>query len=297
MQVFDYMNMYLSNKSARNIRKALIEKVRSYQPHLVHLQIQHTSVIDANTIQTIKKDWPKIKISNWTGDVRAYVPVTYKRIAMIADYNFISSTGQLPMFEGQLKKKIKYLQIGYNPSLYYPDRSLRRNFKFDISFVGHHNTREKYPGAITRTHACKLLQATFNGRFGLFGHGWPRGCTSLGSIAQKEVAKKVYHNSLSVLSISHFNDISHYFSDRLLMCMASGRPTICLKFPNWETYFTHMCDLVIVDDIREIPDAVKKLKKDPDLADYIGRSGSAKVFAEHTYDSRVAELLFEVGLK
>jgi spore maturation protein CgeB len=96
--------------------------------------------------------------------------------------------------------------------------------------------------------------------------------------------------------VSHYNDLDHYFSDRLLMCLASGRPTIALRFPKWETYFTNMCDLVIVDSINDIPDAVQMLKDNPELANYIGQQGAAKAFAEHTYYSRVKELLNVVGL-
>ena len=120
---------------------------------------------------------------------------------------------------------------------------------------------------------------------------------SKGSIEQENVVKNVYHHSVCAISISHFNDISHYFSDRLLMCMASGRPTIALKFPKWESYFTDMCDLVMVDSVDQIPEKVKMLKNNPDLANYIGMSGSRKVFAEHTYHSRIQELLNIVGLK
>jgi spore maturation protein CgeB len=73
--------------------------------------------------------------------------------------------------------------------------------------------------------------------------------------------------------------------------MASGRPTISLRFPKWDSYFTDMCDLVIVNDVREIPEKVMMLKNNPELANYIGMSGAAKVFAEHTYYSRVKELV------
>jgi len=114
-----------------------------------------------------------------------------------------------------------------------------------------------------------------------------------GSIDQPSVAN-VYRDSLCAISVSHFNDIGHYFSDRLLMCLACGRPVISYRFPHWETYFTNNCDLIIVDDISEIPDKIKWLKDNPNIADFIGASGAAKVLAEHTYTSRVAELFEKI---
>ena len=116
------------------------------------------------------------------------------------------------------------------------------------------------------------------------------------SVDQKRVAS-MYHKSFCSISVSHFNDINHYFSDRLLMCLASGRPVISLRFPGWKSYFTDMCDLVIADSVEQIPQKVEMLKANPELAEFIGRSGAAKVFAEHTYYSRVVELLEMTGLK
>jgi len=229
--------------------------------------------------------------------VRSYVPPTFLRVAKVADYNFISSTGQLELFRKRLGKPVHYWQIGYNPRLYHPEEPRRNaNFGFDCIFIGHHNKREKYPGAPQRIETCRLLRKTFGARFGLYGHHWSRDLRSKGSVDQKKVSA-LYHKSFCSISVSHFNDINHYFSDRLLMCMASGRPVVSLRFPNWQSYFTDMCDLVIADSIEDIPQKVRMLKANPKLADYIGRSGAEKVFAEHTYYSRVIELLEMVGLR
>ena len=81
------------------------------------------------------------------------------------------------------------------------------------------------------------------------------------------------------------------------MCMASGRPTISLKFPKWESYFTNNCDIIIADSVEDIPNKVQYLRDNPDIANYIGRCGAQKVFAEHTYYSRIKELLNMLNLK
>lgn len=290
------MNKYLYCKNPKKIRDNLFDEVRSFRPHLLHLQIQHTSVIDAGTIRRIKNSMPQTIITNWTGDVRNYVPHTYRRIAEIADYNFISSTGQLEMFKNAIGKEVRYWQIGYNPALYAPtDQPSPKDIKYDAVFVGHHTKKEQYPGAQDRIETCRLLRERFGDKFLLFGNGWGRSLKSKGSVDQRSVSK-VYQQSVCSVSVSHYNDLDHYFSDRLLMCMASGRPTVALRFPKWEAYFTNMCDLVVVDNIKEIPDAVQMLKDNPELANYIGQQGAAKVYAEHTYYSRVKELLNVVGL-
>lgn len=288
------MAKYIHTKNNGKIRTDFVAEIKSFQPDMLFLQIQHTSVIDAKTISEAKRVCPKVKVVNWTGDVRNGVPHTYRKIGIVSDYNLISSTGQLNMFR-QVLQNVNYLQIGYNPKLYSPPAMQRTTFKNDALFIGHYNTRESYPGTEARLKACKLLRAKFGNRFALYGFGWPKDIKTLGSINQRHVASE-YQNSVCSISVSHYNEIDHYFSDRLLMCLASGRPCVALAFPKWESYFTNMSDLVIVDSVNEIPDAVEMLKANPDLANFIGEQGAAKVLAEHTYYSRIKELLNMVGL-
>lgn len=296
LEIFDYFMIYMKRKNSRAVRDDLINRVRRFRPHLLHMQIQHTTIIDARTIAKIKADFPETIVTNWTGDVRNYVPPTFRRLSDVSDFNLISSTGQLDLFEKATGRRPLYWQIGYNPRLCFPAAVPNSKFLCDAIFIGHHNTRENYPGAPTRLKACQILRRDLKSRFHLYGSGWPRDLRSLGSMDQRKV-NTAYHNSACCISISHYNELNHYFSDRLLMCMASGRPTISLSFPNWESYFIDGCDLMIADNVNEIPSKVKFLVENPDVANYIGSQGAAKVYAEHTYLSRIKELLSLVGLQ
>jgi spore maturation protein CgeB len=296
LEVFDYMNMKIRGVNVRNIRQNLIERVGKFQPHLLHMQIQHTDVIDAGTIQNIKKRWPKIKITNINVDIRNYVQPQFKAIGRFSDYNLIPSTGQLHMYRKVLGDSVHYWQIGYDPLLYYPPKRPLENFAYDAMFIGNYTVRESYPGTKAREKLCLLMNKHFRNRFALHGGGWPRKFKAKGSLNQRKLVN-AYHKSFCSISVNHFNDTPHYFSDRLLMCLACGRPTISLRFPKWETYFTNNCDLVIANSVDEIPKKVKFLLRNRELAEYIGKSGAEKAFAEHTYLSRINELLQLVGLK
>jgi hypothetical protein len=297
LEIFDFYSIYENSKRrAGTVRDRFVQVASTFKPDLIHMQIQHTNVIDAASVRKIKLNNPQTIISNWTGDVRSFVPKTYRSVAAHSDINLISSTGQLPMFRKEIGPNVKYWQIGYNPRLYYPEENPRKRFEWDVCFIGNNNPKEKYPGRVERELACKLMRKKFGNRFALFGNGWPKSLQSKGSIDQKKVIN-VYHNSFAVLSVSHFNDIDHYFSDRLLMCMASGRPTIQFNFPKYESYFTNNCDLVIANNVKEIGDKMDWLLANPDMANYIGQSGAAKVQAEHTYLSRINGLFDLINLK
>lgn len=294
---FDQFSVFDEVKGNYNeVRKRLIDRCKLFVPDLLLLQIQHTKIINGPTIAHIRKLLPRCKIVNYTIDVRNYVPETYREVAEHSDYNLISSTGQLKFFEEKLGKPVRYWQIGYNPKLYYPNPQKYNTFEYDVSFIANNNTVENYPGRDQRENVCKLLRKAFGNRFALYGHGWPSDLGSRGSVPQPNVLQ-VYHNSFCVISVSHYNDLSHYFSDRLLMCLASGRPTISLKFPQWESYFADRSDIVIADSVDDIVGKVKYLLAHRDLAESIGESGANKVFSEHSYMSRCLELLEMVGLK
>lgn len=296
LAVFDYFGMMRKGVSISNIRSELIKRVGDFKPDLLHLQIQHTTIIDYLTILEIRKRYPNIIISNATVDVRNYVPKPFKDIGKISNYNFITSTSQLDIYRRAIGSNVYYWQIGYDPLLYHPMQGEVKNFQYDAIFIANYTNKENYPGTRDREKLCDLMRSTFGHRFGLFGGGWPSKYRSMGSLAQRKL-KHTYYKSFCSISLNHYNDLEHYFSDRLLMCLGCGRPTISYRFPKWETFFADNCDLVIANSVEEIPQKIKYLLKNRELAEYIGKSGAEKVFAEHTYLSRIQELLKIVGLR
>lgn len=299
LRVFDYFAEMGNQKQPKKVRARLLAVAREFKPQLMHMQIQHTNIIDGNTVAEVKRIVPNLIVTNWTGDVRNYVPETFKRVARHSDYNLISSVGQIDMFSSAIGKEVRYWQIGYNPKLYYPPKQYKNKYEFDAMFIANHNTKDKHVDAPLRAKMCEIFRKEFGGKFALHGDGWKKANRKLkpgASLDQKNLAQ-YYHRSLTAISVNHYNDIDHYFSDRLLMCLASGRPTISYKFPGWESYFTDGCDLLIADSIPDMVEKIKYLKNNPDYANYIGQQGAAKALAEHTYFSRINELLEMVGLK
>ncbi len=297
LELFDYFYYYDSHQNIKIIRQNLINKAQQFQPDLIMLQIQHTTIIDSETIRKVKQVCTSATIVNYTIDVRQHVQQQYLSVGKFSDYNCICSTGQIEMYKNAGLNNVTYWQVGYDPNLYYPEPELKQNYLYDISTAMNVNSRENYPGHHERFQTAYALRKAFGDRFGLFGTGWPQDIKSKGQADQNSVVKDVYHNSFSVLSISHFNEIEHYFSDRLLMCLSSGRPTVSWRFPKYHSYFTNKCDLLCSHSPEDTVEKVKYLLDNPDLANYIGKNGAAKVQAEHTYSSRFQELIDIVGLR
>jgi spore maturation protein CgeB len=298
LEIFDYfLHYHNSGSNQRNVRTMLIEVAKRFKPDLVYCQIQHTVIIDADTLNAIRTYCPGVKIVQYTIDCRSYIPGPYFNVSKICDVNFICSTGQLQMYKDNTVANVHYLQTGYDPNLYFPETEVKDSYEFDVVFLANTNNVENYPGSEERFQTAKALRAAFGQKFGLFGHGWPADMKSKGSIEINKAVSDVYSRSFCNISVSHFNNISHYFSDRLLMCMASGRPCISWQFPGWDSYFADKQDLVIANSSSDIVNKVKWLLENKNKANLIGQNGAAKVFSEHTYLSRITEMLEMIGLK
>lgn len=292
LSVFDYNVRYVQKEPIVKLRHELIKLAKRIQPDLMHMQLQFTTTIDPDTIREIRRVSPKTIITNWTGDVRVDVPSAFIHTANVVDLSLISSVGQLQMYRQAIgADKVKYWQIGFNPKLYYPME--KPAFAYNASFAASNYTTSQFPGHLQRKKTVTLLHAEFGPRFGLFGYGWKK--YNAKYVSQTKI-NEIYNKSATCISVSNFNNLSHYFSDRLLMCLASGRPTICLTFPGWQSYFTNMYDIVIANTPEEIPAKVKMLIKNPELSNNIGRQGAITAFSEHTYFSRVKELFYLTGL-
>ncbi|MGI0058533.1 MAG: glycosyltransferase family protein [Nitrosotalea sp.] len=289
LEIYDFHGVWERTHSKAIVAQEFLHKVRKFQPHLIHMQLQFTGLINDHVIAEARASCPGVVITNWSGDVRAEAIASFANLGSVLDYTLISSTGQLQMYKQTGSPNVKYWQIGYDPKVNYPLN--KTNFKYDVSFLAN-NYGHTFPDGGLRMSVATALRAAFGSRFGLFGSGYSPPAPRV----NPEEAIGVYNDSVCALSISNFNNVSHYFSDRLLHCMASGRPTISWHFPGYESYFTDRQDIFIAHSPQEIIDIVNYCKANPDMANQVGINGYQKVLKEHTFTSRVIELLHMTNL-
>jgi len=289
LTIFDYYRMFINKKNKAEIKKSFLNTIKQTQPDLLHMQLQFFDIIDSSDLINAKKESPHTIITDWTGDIVKDVPWTFAEHSKGTDISLISSVGQLELYKKHCFGDVRYWQIGYNPKLYFPKKNTQ--FKYDISFVASKYRDNIYPDAALRTKIVGYLNKELGSSFGLFGNRWG----GHKSVAQSKV-NDIYNDSFAVLSVNNFNDVEFYFSDRLLMAMASGRPVISYRFPGWDSYFSHMKNIIIVYSKEEILEKLKWLKDNKEAANKIGMAGHDIVFREHTYFCRTLELLKMVGL-
>jgi spore maturation protein CgeB len=293
---FDYCGLWYETKNNNRVREKLFQVAKSFRPDIFFIQTHHLTIINFETLQKIKNELPCCKFCNWTDDIKNYILPNFLELSFSCDYNFASSTGQLKFLSEIIKKPVYYLPVGYDENIFFPSKENKNIFENDIVFIGNYTEKENFPGTKERLQACYLLKEKFGNRFKIYGSGWPTNIQTEGHCSLRK-NNEVYRNSFCNISISHYNDISDYFSDRPLRGMASGRPTLIYRFPNWQNFFTDMSDAVLINSVEEIINKINILKKNPDLSEFIGKNGAAKALAEHTYTSRIKQLFNTIGIQ
>ena len=290
--VWDFWGHYQQFKSVKKTNDMFWDLVTNFKPDLIHMQLQFTNVIEIDTLKKVKSYFPNVIMSNWTGDIRKNIEVPFVDVSRVVDYSLMSNVGQIEFYYNNGCHNPSYWQIGYDERNFYPKQY--DNFEYDISFVANSYNINQFPDVELRQNMGIKLKQKYGSKFGLFGNGWSKKL-NIQPISMPST-NEVYNKSMAVLSISNFNNVSHYFSDRLLMCLASGRPTISWNFPGSSSYFKHEENIIFVSSYEEIIFWVEKFKNEPQLASYIGMNGAKTVKQEHTMKSRIIELMYITGL-
>lgn len=287
---FDYLELQRHGKSTAAINQEFVAAAISHKPDWIWLQVQETNILKADTIQNLKKQLPSTVITHWMGDCRKSVPNYLASICKATDVTFVSNTGQLSMFLEAGAKRAEYCQIGLD---YEEDvlglPSWTPPFKVtDVVFCGNHYG-PMFPDGPTRLSAITALQKA-RVDIGVVGGGWPRGFNVIGKCEVKQ-QHHVYKMAKIALSISHFNNIGLYYSDRQLVSMASGTPVVCRYVPQLESEFVDDEHCLFFRTEEEMVSKVKSLLQDSQKRVRIGSAAKELVSKQHTWLARFQQIL------
>lgn len=286
-KVFDFIKEFDRIKNSNYFNQYFVQQALEYKPDFIFMQLNYINIpITINSLQLIKQSLPNVKIANWTGDIR-YHSDDLTEYSKVIDLPLISSTGQLDFYRSRGCKNVKYWQVGFDPKFNYP--IWKTNFTYDVCFTGNNYSNSIYSEAPLRVNTVNLLHKEFNNKFCLYGAGFNH--INNGRTCDDRQANNYYNDSLCVLSISNDNSIADYFSNRLLICTASGRPTISWYFPNIENHFIPNQEILVAHSAEEVVEKVKWCQANPEEANEIGRKGYQRTFSNYTYSNRIKELL------
>jgi hypothetical protein len=199
--------------SAPTLQSPIMHKAREFKPDLVFVQTHQNDVVMPSTYAALRNGGAFVV--NWCGDVREPLPECYRRYAEHVDVMAFSNLTDVATLKSEILRS-RYLQIGYDPSIYHPGDGTQQ--RSGIVFMANHY-EGRFPNSNLRKEIALRLMREFQGEFMLYGSGWAmRGVRP--TVDGHEEAD-IYRRSLIAVNVDHFHRPG-FFSDRLLRAMACG---------------------------------------------------------------------------
>ncbi len=262
---------------SRSLNQKLLITCNNYKPDLVVLG--HADLINRESIETIKKDYPQIKFAQWFLDpLNKYGPDYNKnknRIldkADLLDSNFITTSPSVINF---LSKKTRNYYIP-NPV----DKSFEtlNNFEnycqndvfFALSHGVHRGSLKSRTFDDREKFINKLVSKTNNIKFDIFG------MNNIQPIWAEQFFRSISNCKMG-LNLSRGKPIKYYSSDRIAQIIGNGLVTLIDEKTHYSDFFSSN-EMVFYKDISDLSEKILKITKDDRLRVRIARNGKMKYF-------------------
>lgn len=154
----------------------------------------------------------------------------------------------------------------------------------DVAFFGG-NYDDKFRGSKFRTNIINRLKNEIDIKFSVYGNNWGFGKP----IVYGDDFSRVASSSTMLLSISNYEDVHLYTSNRLWNSMACGM-TLVHRFNGIDKLFKDGEEVVIFDSYEDLIDKIRYYKNKFDEVKRIFENGRRKIKFQHTYKKRAEEM-------
>ncbi len=292
VHAYDFVDRAKTGLPKQAVNDEFYKAAATFAPDWIWLQVQNSGIIDAKTIERLKKDLPNVVVSHWMGDMRKDVSPYMSSICKATHLTLASSVGQLQSFRDAGAARAEYCPVALDWDDDVQGKSPWNDqpYDADVVFCGNYYGQD-FPGGDDRLKALKALRDV-KIKFGVVGNGW--GNTPWVPVLGKSKRFEQYHvyrNCKIVLSINNFNEVERYYSNRMFVALASGKPVVAHYVPRMEVDFTENEHCLWYKSIDELIEKVGRLLTDEAERERIGRNGRALAIRKHTWFQRVLDVL------
>jgi glycosyltransferase involved in cell wall biosynthesis len=261
-----------------NLNAEVQRVVKELQPDVVFFQIQAEGIVSRKTLEVVKQN--SGRSYNWTGDVREPIPKWYLDFGDCFDCTFFTNLNDVYTMR-QAGFVSDYLEIGFDPEIYYPEGER------DIDVVFMANNYGNFPLSGYRVQIAEKLKRTVSG-FRLYGSGWKNADGNLNHSQHAEA--DVYRRAKIAINCSHFA-YKRYASDRMLRILGSGCLCLSHYYPQIEDEWKIGREVAVFSDLADLIDKVGYYIKNEKERSRIAANGCKKAHEDFTFDSMVKNLL------
>jgi hypothetical protein len=282
LSIYSFLADYLSDKNTQRTHQKLVETVRAFQPDILFWQHPNRFPIDQPLMQAIRTACPSMQLVYHEADPfdRLYKPIRQCERVLYTNSDVFFTVGL-----GAGRKLFE--EIRPHPHIYHcPSTVERERFatpaepgmlasKYDAVMLGTIAARWriiKQPESGKRVQLARGLTKLFGDRFACFGAGWPSGTNCQGPFPYEKQTEIIQQSRMSVIWDLYPN-YTFYFSDRLPIALAAGRPFITSTHAGYDTLLPNVPGLFHVSSVDEAIDTAVHLRGLP--LDEIAAMGAA----------------------
>ncbi len=212
-------------------------------------------------------------VINWTGDARDNTPVYCLEYAKVADLTCFSNMRDV-QFMRQAGYKAEFLQIGYDPAIYYPDASVPKDI--DIVFMG--NNYGHFPLSSLRIEMVRELKRVYGDRFKAYGIGQPDG----NFMGNQKGEADIYRRAKIGINLSHYN-YERYTSDRMFRMLGSGVCVLSHEFQDHHPDFIDCYHLYTWNNIDHLKRLIDECIHVNNFREYPAKDGHRLAIEKYTF--------------
>ena len=183
------------------------KEAEEFKPDLVFMQIQTPGIVERQLIEKLRS--LGAFVLNWTGDVRENID-WYLELGPFFNVTCFTNGTDIDTFKAK-GLSADYLQIGYDPEIYYLDKRERRGK--GVVFLGN-NYIDRFPESKRRAEVVnKYLDKGLKAWGGKWGNSTMR--------TTPDMERVIYNLNRYALNLDHF-DRPLFYSDRVIRAQACG---------------------------------------------------------------------------
>ncbi len=289
--VVSYYRSVRDIDGSKTLNKKLLEVISNYLPDLI--VIGHADLIKKETLRTIRKNYPEIKIAQWFLDRMDSEWKNNKKRFLdkinYVDCSFCTTSPDILNFPK--KNKVYYIPNPLDDSFenlkIYKKKHLKNDVFFAISHGVHRGILKKGKFDQREKFIDQLIKKTPNIKYDLYG---------LKNIQPiwADNYKNAIANSKMGINLSQGKSIKYYSSDRITQLVGNGLLTFIDKKTKLNKFFKSN-EIVFYNSINDLAEKIIKYSNNDKLRAKIAERGQKK-YLKHFNSKLVADFIITKSL-
>lgn len=258
--------------SAAEFEAAAMQAISAFAPDILFVQHLWGTDVSEDFWQRLKIEHPTITLAYHEGDpfdrFVKRVDAPTKAVLRHCDVVMACGLGSLAkILEDHTRAPVSFLSHCFVENVFAQNDPTSVKPEFEITMIGNKGMRRWFkgfyvPGGRSRALLAKRLSSIYGRRFALYGAGWEHLEASRGMVPFFEQEAAIQSARITA-NWDHFDGIAYYYSDRLPISLAAGRPHVTCWHEGYDHQFRDVPGLYACKTVDEAVETCRWLLSRP----------------------------------